>query len=48
MTWSRSVLTTRRDVIALSNNPSDSDRAQLETYKQPYTQCLLAKGYKSQ
>jgi hypothetical protein len=33
--------------IALSNNPSDSDRAQLETYKNPYTQCLLAKGYKA-
>ena len=34
--------------IALSHNPSDRDRVQLETYKQPYTQCLLAKGYKSQ
>ena len=34
--------------IALSHSPSDSDRAQLETYKQPYTQCLLAKGYKTQ
>jgi hypothetical protein len=32
--------------IALSHNPSDSDRAQLETYKKPYTQCLLAKGDK--
>jgi hypothetical protein len=35
-------------MIGLSHNPSDSDRAQLETYKQPYTQCLLAKGYKQQ
>ena len=35
-------------MIGLSHNPSDSDRAQLETYKQPYTQCLLAKGYKPQ
>ncbi len=34
--------------IALAHNPSDSDRAQLETYKTPYTQCLLAKGYKAQ
>jgi len=34
--------------IALSHSPSDSDRAQLETYKKPYTQCLVAKGYKSQ
>ena len=35
-------------MIGMSRNPSDGDRAQLETYKKPYTQCLLAKGYKSQ
>ena len=35
-------------MIGLAHSPSDSDRAQLETYKQPYTQCLLAKGYKQQ
>jgi hypothetical protein len=40
----------RPDVFltALSHNPNDSDRAQLQTYKKPSTQCLLAKGYKSQ
>lgn len=35
-------------MVALSHNPNESERAQLETYKQPYTQCLLAKGYKAQ
>ena len=35
-------------VIGLSKSPNDSDQAQLEAYKQPYTKCLLAKGYKPQ
>jgi hypothetical protein len=35
-------------MVAMSRNPNDSDRAQLETYQKPYTQCLLAKGYKAQ
>jgi hypothetical protein len=35
-------------MVAMSHNPSDSDRAQLDTYKEPYTKCLLTKGYKTQ
>ena len=35
-------------MVGLSKSPNDSDRAQLEAYKQPYTRCLLAKGYKPQ
>ena len=35
-------------MVAMSHNPNDSDRAQLEAYKGPYTKCLLAKGYKPQ
>jgi hypothetical protein len=33
-------------MLAMSHNPNDSDRAQLKAYEQPYTQCLLTKGYK--
>jgi predicted small lipoprotein YifL len=35
-------------MVAMSKNPNESDRAQLETWKKPYIQCLTAKGYKSQ
>jgi hypothetical protein len=34
--------------VSISNNPSASERAQLDTWKKPYTQCLIAKGYKVQ
>ena len=33
-------------MLAMSKNPNEAERAQLETWKQPYTSCLLAKGYK--
>jgi hypothetical protein len=35
-------------MLAMSKNPNEAERAQLETWKQPYTNCLLAKGYKPQ
>jgi hypothetical protein len=35
-------------MVAMSRDPNDSERAQLDRYKEPYTKCLLAKGYKPQ
>lgn len=35
-------------MVALSKSPNASDRAQLDAWRQPYTQCLLGKGYKTQ
>jgi len=35
-------------MIGMSGNPNESERAQLEAYRQPYTKCLLDKGYKAQ
>ncbi len=32
----------------MASHPNESDRAQLETWKQHYTECLTAKGYKAQ
>ena len=34
--------------ISIASNPSASERAELDTWKKPYTQCLVAKGYKVQ
>ena len=34
--------------ISISKDPNASERAQLDTWKKPYTQCLIAKGYKVQ
>jgi hypothetical protein len=34
-------------MIAMAGHPNESERAQLETWKQPYT-CLITKGYKAQ
>ena len=34
--------------VSISNDPNASERAKLDTWKKPYTQCLIAKGYKVQ
>ena len=34
--------------ISISRDPNASERAQLDSWRKPYTQCLIAKGYNVQ